>query len=243
MAGRPLVLVIGVEEALFRPMAQTLTHAGFEVALTAELSGSEHAFLERRPAAVILHDLLPGLDGWNLARRLRELSSVPIVFIAERREVFAVERALQVGDAYLTPPWNWSHLVARLAALLRRAEGLADDSLTYSDGRLRIDFARRQVTKDGRPVRLTDTEFKLLSYFVRRPNRVLTYAELLNQVWGHTHFGAKSHVSLYVRYLRKKLEERPADPEYFVTEWGVGYSFRPSAQPGADGAEPCGASA
>jgi two-component system, OmpR family, KDP operon response regulator KdpE len=90
-----------------------------------------------------------------------------------------------------------------------------------------VDFARRLVTRDGRPVHLTDTEFKLLSCFVRKPNRVLSYDELLNQVWGHTHFGAKSHVSLYVRYLRKKLEDDPANPLYFTTEWGVGYSFRP----------------
>jgi DNA-binding response OmpR family regulator len=232
-------MVIGLEEAVFRPLASALTEAGFQVELQAALSGSERAFLERRPDAVIVRDFMPGLDGWNVARRLRELSSVPIIFVSERREVFAMERALQVGDAYLTPPWNWPHLVARLSALLRRAEGAAaDDSLTYSDGRLHIDFARRQVSKDGEPVRLTDTEFKLLSYFVRRPNRVLTYGELLNQVWGHTHFGAKSHVSLYVRYLRKKLEERPADPEYFVTEWGVGYSFRTRSDPGAASASP-----
>jgi DNA-binding response OmpR family regulator len=83
------------------------------------------------------------------------------------------------------------------------------------------------VERGGQPVHLTDTEFKLLSCFVRHPNQVMTYDELLTQVWGHTHFGAKSHVSLYVRYLRKKLEDNPAEPLYFNTEWGVGYSFRP----------------
>jgi two-component system KDP operon response regulator KdpE len=232
-SGQSLILVIGLEEVVFRPLAAALSEAGFQVDLQAALAEGERVFLERRPAAVIVRDFMPGLDGWNVARRLRELSSVPILFIADRREVFAVERALQIGDAYLTPPWNWPHLAARITALLRRADGAPDESLSYDDGRLHIDFARRKVSKDGRLVRLTDTEFKLLSYFVRRPNRVLTYTELLNQVWGHTHFGAKSHVSLYVRYLRKKLEAQPANPEYFVTEWGVGYSFRTPAAPEA----------
>jgi two-component system KDP operon response regulator KdpE len=111
--------------------------------------------------------------------------------------------------------------------MLRRRREEARDEPAYDDGRLRVDFARRQVSKDGQPVHLTDTEFKLLSCFLRRPNRVLGYEQLLTSVWGHTHFGARSHVSLYVRYLRKKLEDDPANPAYFVTEWGVGYSFRP----------------
>jgi two-component system response regulator MprA len=219
-------MVIGMEPSVAQEIRDALEAAGFEVALAPEHRDGVRVFLASRPAAVIVRDLMPGVDGWDVARRLREMSNVPIVFISERRDVFSMERALQVGDAYLTPPWNWPHLLARLRSLLRRAASTDAERLVFSDGRLEIDFVQRQVAKDGRPVSLTDTEFKLLSHFVHRPNQVLTYAELLNQVWGHTQCGAKSHVSLYVRYLRKKLEDHPSDPAYFVTEWGVGYSFR-----------------
>ena len=221
------LLIIDPDREAAGALREQLNQAGFET--THSSSGREgiQRFLELMPQAVILRDAMAGLDGWDTARRIREMSNVPIVFIADRRDVFSMERALHLGDDYLSPPWNWERLVAKLNALLRRRREDRDESLVYDDGRLAVDFARRLVSRDGRPVHLTDTEFKLLCCFVRKPNRVLTYDELLTQVWGHTHFGAKSHVSLYVRYLRKKLEDDPAHPMYFNTEWGVGYSFRP----------------
>jgi two-component system KDP operon response regulator KdpE len=208
-------------------MAEHLRRAGFAIATAANGRDGIRRFLELSPQAIIVRDAMPGLDGWDTARRVREMSDVPIVFVADRRDVFAMERALHLGDDYVTPPWTWPRVAAKLSALLRRRRDDGDAALSYDDGKLSVDFARREVRRHGEPVHLTDTEFKLLSCLLRRPNRVLTYDELLNQVWGHTHFGARSHVSLYVRYLRKKLEDDPSNPAYFLTEWGVGYSFRP----------------
>ncbi len=230
------LLIIDPDREAASTLGGQLAQAGFET--TQASSGREgiQRFLELMPQAVILRDAMPGLDGWDTARRIREMSNVPIVFISDRRDVFSMERALHIGDDYLAPPWNWERLAAKLTALLRRRREEHDELLIYDDGRLTVDFVRRLVARNGRPVHLTDTEFKLLSCFVRKPNRVLTYDELLTQVWGHTHFGAKSHVSLYVRYLRKKLEDDPANPMYFNTEWGVGYSFRPRVMSSARGA-------
>ena len=221
------LLIIDSDRETSSQLREHLGRAGFETFQAANGREGIQRFLELMPQAVIVRDVLPGLDGWETARRLREMSTVPIVFISDRRDVFSMERALNIGDDFVSPPWNWNRLTAKLHALLRRRKEDQEEALVYDDGRLLVDFVRRVVTRDGRPVHLTDTEFKLLGCFVRKPNRVLTYDELLNQVWGHTHFGAKSHVSLYVRYLRKKLEDDPANPQYFTTEWGVGYSFRP----------------
>lgn len=229
METAPKLLIIDANREVAQLLREQLTRAGYEALVTASGREGIQRFLEWKPQAILIRDAMTGLDGWDTARRLREMSSVPIVFISDRHDVFAMERALSIGDDYLALPLNWERLIARLQVLLRRRREEQDETLVYDDGRLFVDFARRHVTRDGQPVHLTDTEFKLLTCFVRRPNRILTYDELLTQVWGHTHFGAKSHVSLYVRYLRKKLEDDPANPLYFTTEWGVGYSFRPGA--------------
>ena len=230
------LLIIDPDREAASTLREQMAQAGFESVHTSSGREGIQRFLELMPQAIILRDSMPGLDGWDTARRIREMSNVPIVFISDRRDVFSMERALHLGDDYLAPPWSWERLAARLNALLRRRREEHDELLAYDDGRLSVDFARRLVALDGRAVHLTDTEFKLLTCFVRKPNRVLTYDELLNQVWGHTHFGAKSHVSLYVRYLRKKLEDDPAHPAYFNTEWGVGYSFRPRVPAAVRGA-------
>jgi two-component system KDP operon response regulator KdpE len=221
------LLLIDSDRETAGQLREHLGRAGFEIVHAASGREGIQRFLDLTPRALIVRDALPGLDGWETAQRIREMSSVPILFISDRRDMFAMERALHLGDDYVTPPWNWTRLAAKLHALLRRRRDDPDEALVYDDGRLAVDFARRRVARDGQPVHLTDTEFKLLNCFVRRANRVITYDELLTQVWGHTHFGAKSHVSLYVRYLRKKLEDDPSNPAYFITEWGVGYSFRP----------------
>lgn len=229
MSEQHKVLIVDPVGNIASQLAEVLQEAGYQPIVQGNLREAVRAFKEHDARAVFLLETLPSNESWEVAQRVREISQAPIIFIADRRDLFAMERALHIGDDYVTPPYNWPRLVVKLGALLRRSREEAPGGLAYDDGELAVDFATRTVHKRGQPIHLTETEFKLLSCFVRRPNRVLSYDELLTQVWGHTHFGAKSHVSLYVRYLRRKLEDDPANPTYFTTEWGVGYSFRPRA--------------
>jgi two-component system KDP operon response regulator KdpE len=177
---------------------------------------------------VILRESLADFSSWETAELIRAVSDVPILFFAEHPDRLARNRALQIGDEYLTPPWRWDLLRARLAALIKRSSGrlhgLPD---TYDDGYLKVDLLGDGVTRAGMPIELTQTEFKLLSYFVRHPNRALSHGVILQSVWGHTYAKAKSDVTLYVWHLRQKIEAIPSQPTYVRTVRGVGYLFSP----------------
>lgn len=220
------ILVASSDHELADSIRTCLEHDGFDAVCVYRGRDGTRSFLESAPEAVILSDALPDMSGWEMAHRIRELSDAPILFILSRKDRFLVERALSVGDDYLAQPFSCDRLSIKLAVMLKRRAKVRS-ALVYDDGHLRVDIARRQVSRNGDPIHLSDIEFKLLIYFVRNPDRVLEHDELLRNVWGHTYLGAKSHVSLYVRYLRRKLEKDPAQPTYFCTEWGVGYSFRP----------------
>jgi two-component system KDP operon response regulator KdpE len=220
------VLIVDSDRTVVASLRAHLVKAGFETMAAYTVQDGMRKFVEVLPDAVVLRDEVPGPRGVEMAWRLREMSDVPVIFISDRKDRFLLERALQVGDDYMLPPWSWEKLAAKLLSLLKRRRNKTSHLLSCDDGNLKIDLAGRQVTKGGRPVHLTSMEFKLLSYFVRQANRVLQYDELLAHVWGHTDPKAKSQVSLYVRYLRKKIEDNPARPTYLCTERGVGYSFR-----------------
>ncbi len=221
------VLIIDPDANVLETAKSHLTRGGFEAA--GAQSGKEGIalFLESSPQAIILRDMMPDLSGWDTAHRIREMSDIPILFISERRDRISMERALSLGDDYMPQPWNWERLLAKLTALLKRYSAEHKSALLYDDGYLTVDLARRHVSKGGVAISLTDTEFKLLSYFVRKANQVLKYDELIVYILGHSYTKAKSHVSRYVGYLRKKIEDNPARPAYFCTERGVGYSFKP----------------
>jgi two-component system KDP operon response regulator KdpE len=183
-----------------------------------------------RPDLVILDIMMPGMDGWEVCRRLRELSNLPIVMLTARSLKGDVVKGLEAGaDDYLTKPFSAAELDARIQAVLRRSNNKNGSnnsrSSFYSNGYLSIDFDRRIVTVHGKRVDLTPTEFKLLSCLVRNEGRVLPHRYLLTEVWGPEYADEVDYVKLYIRYLRLKLEENPSDPAYILTEWGVGYRF------------------
>ncbi|MBI3243347.1 MAG: response regulator transcription factor [Chloroflexi bacterium] len=223
------VLIIDPDRDVLETVKAHTTRSGFE-ALGAQ-NGKEgiEVFLANTPQAIILRDVMPGLSGWDTAQRIREMSDIPILFISDHRDRASMERALSLGDDYMPPPWNWERLLAKLSALLKRYSAEHKNTLLYDDGYLKVDLASRLVSKGGESIYLTDTEFKLLSFFIRRANQVLKYDELLEYILGHTYAKAKSHVSRYVGYLRKKIEDDSAHPVYFCTERGVGYSFKSRA--------------
>jgi DNA-binding response OmpR family regulator len=183
-------------------------------------------FINHRPDAVLLRDNLPDFDVWETARLIRAISDTPIIFISNQPDRLWRNRALQLGDDYMTPPWQWQRLPGRLAALLKRSpNGNPVFPNLYDDGYLKVDISENLVTRQGQPVPLSGTEFKLLSCFVRHPNRALTFGDILLSVWGHRYPKAKSDVNQYVLYLRHKIERNPAVPAYFQSIRGIGYLF------------------
>jgi two-component system KDP operon response regulator KdpE len=183
-----------------------------------------------RPDLIVLDIMMPGMDGFEVCRRLRELSNVPIIMLTARSMKGDIVRGLETGaDDYLTKPFSSAELDARIQALLRRSGNgngrSRSRSSFYSNGHLSIDFDRRFVTVRGERIDLTPTEFKLLSCLVRNEGRVLPHRYLLTEVWGPDYADEVDYVKLYIRYLRLKIEDDPSDPAYIQTEWGVGYRF------------------
>ncbi len=182
-----------------------------------------------RPALVLLDVMLPGLDGLEVCRRIRAASSVPIIMLTARAEETDRVVGLEVGaDDYVSKPFSMRELMARVRAALRRAQMHPDGEAPTQPvgfGRLRVDPARRELTRDGVPVPLKPKEFDLLWFFVRHPGRVFSREHLLEQVWGYDFPGGSRTVDVHVRWLREKLEEEPASPRYLRTSRGAGYLF------------------
>jgi len=221
------VLVIDDDEATVWLVATLLKHNGFAVieALTAE-EGLKLAAQER-PDLVLLDIMMPNMDGWEVCRRLREIAEMPIIFLTAKSSATDVVFGLELGaDDYVVKPFDNQVLVARVKAHLRRsATAQPADELAFDSGGLAINFPKREVRLHGGLVELTPKEFELLSVLARNAGRVLTRAELADQVWGPNYSGANESLKLYIHYLRKKIEANPAQPAYILTARGVGYRF------------------
>jgi DNA-binding response OmpR family regulator len=222
------ILIIDDDQDLAKIVQLSLDQEGYQtVVATSGLEGLQEAY-RVQPDLVILDIMMPGMDGWEVCRRLGEMSTVPILMLTAKGTEGDIVKGLQIGaDDYLTKPFSVAELIARIQALLRRAgsQSQTDKPSTFSIGNLTIDLNRRRVTRDGKLVDLTPTEFKLLECFVTHRDRVLPHRFLLTEVWGSEYIDEMSYLKLYVRYLRRKLEEDPANPQLIVTEWGVGYRF------------------
>jgi two-component system KDP operon response regulator KdpE len=223
-----IVLIIDSNVARVREIKAQMATLGLEGLRASKGREAIQLFLHHRPDAVILGETLPDFSGWEMAELIRAISDAPIIFVSDHSDRLSRNRALQLGDEYLTPPWRWDRLRARLTALLKRASG-KNNTLPdpYDDGFLKVDISGRAITRAGMRIELTHTEFKLLSCFVRHPNHALTHSEILQSVWGHTYLKAKSDVTWSVSHLRKKIEANPSHPTYLRTVRGVGYLFAP----------------
>ncbi|MGH2593821.1 MAG: response regulator transcription factor [Anaerolineae bacterium] len=183
----------------------------------------------QRVDVILLDVMMPGLDGWETCRRLREITSVPILMLTALGRETDVVHGLDLGaDDYLVKPFHLSELKARIEAHLRRARMAGWDSPypAYSDGELYIDLPNREVRLRGKHVSLSPTEFRLLACLVRSAGAVVTHKNLLSEVWGPDYMQDIRSLKLYIRYLRQKVEPDPTQPCYILTEWGVGYRFR-----------------
>jgi two-component system KDP operon response regulator KdpE len=184
--------------------------------------------LEDWPADLVVLDLvMAGLDGFAVCAQIREHSSVPILVISGRQADVDKVRALDLGaDDYLTKPFSRDELLARVRALLRRSRQGSAPAPVLKDGRLEIDFGRRLVTIDGQDVRLTPTEYGLLSQLASNPGKLMTHAFLLQRVWGPEYRNELDYLRVFIRRLRRKIEVDPSEPQYILTESRVGYRFR-----------------
>jgi DNA-binding response OmpR family regulator len=221
------VLVVDDDSTVSDVVRRYLERAGFAVTLAADGHAALRAYEAERPDLVVLDLMLPGIDGLEVARRLRARpDEVPIVMLTALGEEADRVLGLQLGaDDYVTKPFSPRELVLRVQSVLRRAGSRSPaPPETLTDGDLEVDLARRVARRAGRELALTVREFDLLVFLMRHPGRAFKRSELLEQVWGWT-FGDQSTVTVHMRRLREKIEEDPADPKRIVTVWGVGYRW------------------
>ncbi len=185
-------------------------------------------FKSENPDVVLLDIALPDADGFEVLRRIRERSDVPVLMISARGEEIDKVRGLELGaDDYITKPFGYLELSARIKAVMRRAQSLPPVSGggRFDSGPLSINYATHQVYLDGKPVKLTPIEYKLLYQLTRNAGQVLLHDQLLTKIWGPEYLGELDYLRIYVRRLREKLEPNPQQPTQILTERGLGYRF------------------
>jgi DNA-binding response OmpR family regulator len=187
---------------------------------------------EEHPELVLLDIAMPGMDGYETLRQTREFSDVPVIMLTARDGVLDKVKGLELGaDDYVTKPFDHLELLARVKAVLRRLDmpQPASRAPSFVCGDISVDFATRQVRLRGELLSLTPIEYKLVYHLVRNAGRVLPHKTLLAKVWGREYTTEMDYLRVYVRRLRRKLEADPEQPEYILTERGVGYRFRGTA--------------
>lgn len=222
------ILVVDDEERMVRFIRLNLEHDGFQVVEAFRGAQAIDKLRSALPDLILLDVMLPDIDGFEVLRMIREISSVPVIMLTAKGEEDDRVRGLELGaDDYITKPFSPRELVSRVRAVLRRTESTtgAIHGLIEVDDRLKLDFDRREVWVDGELVQLRPTEYRLLYHLVQNAGWVVTHDQLLAKVWGYEYRDEPHYVRLYINYLRKKIEKDPANPQYILTERGVGYRF------------------
>jgi Response regulators consisting of a CheY-like receiver domain and a winged-helix DNA-binding domain len=233
------VLVVDDEDNIIELIRLGLRYEGFQVETASD--GEQGIALAQRvnPDLIILDVMMPGIDGIEVCRRLRNnptTRDVPILMLTAKDEVSDRILGLQTGaDDYLTKPFDFYELLERIKAILRRQNRARSTSggVTFDEnsqvlqfGDLSMNTATREVTRSGHPVELTATEYNLLHLFISHPRQVLDRQTILNRVWGYDFLGETNIIEVYVRYLREKIEDSPSSPRLIVTVRGVGYVLK-----------------
>ncbi|MFD9499302.1 response regulator transcription factor [Streptomyces sp. NPDC060035] len=235
------VLVVDDDPTVAEVVTGYLTGAGYDVARAANGPAALEQCAVRRPDLAVLDLMLPGMDGFEVCRRMRAHGPVPVIMLTARGDEDDRILGLETGaDDYVTKPFSPRELVLRVDAVLRRAMAAATPvgrSALLEGAGLVLDPAARHATREGRALALTLREFDLLAFLLRHPGRVFTREELMREVWGWD-FGDLSTVTVHVRRLRGKIEADPARPELIRTVWGVGYRLDLPPGPAADTTAP-----
>lgn len=222
------ILVVDDEERMLRFIRLNLEHDGFQVIEAVKGHEALDKMRTGMPDLILLDVMLPDLDGFEVLKMVREISNIPIIMLTAKGEEDDRVKGLELGaDDYVTKPFSPRELVSRVKAVLRRIETESgeEEKVIEVDGRLKIDFNRREIWVEEELVKLRPTEYRLLYHLVQNAGWVLTYDQILSRVWGYEYRDEPHYVRLYINYLRQKLEEDPANPKYILTERGVGYRF------------------
>ena len=225
---RRKVLVVDDEPRMIRFIRLNLEHDGFEVYEATSGPQTLEKMRDQLPDLILLDVMMPDLDGFETLRLIREISTVPVIMLTAKGEEDDRVRGLELGaDDYITKPFSPRELVSRVRAVLRRTEmpGQAPHDVIEVDDRLRLDFDRREVWVDDVIVKLRPTEYRLLYHLVQNAGWVVPHEQLLAKVWGYEYRDETHYLRLYINYLRQKLERESSNPEYILTERGVGYRF------------------
>jgi DNA-binding response OmpR family regulator len=224
------VLIIEDDDDVRALVRTVVERAGMEAREARDGAEGLRTFYESRPSLVVLDISMPGLDGWQVLERIRELSATPVLMLTASTGELDKVRGLREGaDDYLTKPFGRQELVARIEAILRRSGATEAGDEVLADELLEIDFPQRRITVGTDEVELTPTEFKLLAAFARHPNQVLSQDQLVDMVWGDSGDRSRDQVKLYVGYLRRKLKDS-ANASPIETVRGFGYRYSPGSR-------------
>jgi DNA-binding response OmpR family regulator len=225
------ILVVDDEAAQLKIAEQVLAGRGYEVVKAGSGQEAVRIFFERKPDLVLLDVMMPEIDGWQTCRLIREASDVPIIMLTGKRfSEDDIVRGLECGaDEYLAKPVGNRELLARVKAVFRRAETSSRKNdlkqVIFGNDYLTVDVAERRVTVDGKKLKLTPREFRLLALLVENPDHILTHQQVLENIWGWEYIDDVDYVRIYISHLRQKIEPDPSRPKYILTEAGVGYYF------------------
>ena len=223
------ILVVDDEKLLVKGIKFNLENDGYQVECAYDGASAVELARTGNFDLIILDLMMPEIDGLEACVKIREFSSVPIIMLTARSEDTDKIIGFECGaDDYITKPFNILELKARIRALLRRASGAvqAKQQSRITVGGLTLDTEQRVAIRDGETVELTAKEYDLIELLMKNPRRVYSRENLMNVVWGYSYTGDYRTVDVHIRRLREKLERTPAEPEYIMTKWGVGYYFK-----------------
>ena len=223
-----LILVVDDEKRMVRFIRLNLEQDGFKAISAYNGTEALEEVRKNLPDLVLLDVMMPDIDGFEVLRKIRLASNVPVIMLTAKGEEDDRIRGLELGaDDYITKPFSPREMVSRVKAVLRRTEEFNVDTSKEIevDDWLKMDFNRRKIWVGGELVKLRPTEYRLLYHLVQNAGWVVTHDQLLTKVWGYEYRDEPHYVRLYINYLRKKIEKDPSNPEYILTERGVGYRF------------------
>lgn len=229
--GKESILVVEDNKDLVNLLEINLSDEGYNVRTAMDGEAALSAFNQNKPSLIILDVMLPKIDGFDVCKEIRSQDKhVPILMLTAKSEEVDKVLGLEIGaDDYMTKPFSIREFLARVKAILRRANTSSSESaagnekLSYKD--LIVDANKRQVTLKGETIELTSKEYDLLLLFFSNPGKAYSREELLNVVWGYSYEGYSHTVNSHINRLRSKIEDDPSDPDYIKTVWGVGYRF------------------